>query len=327
MKASRVLLIIGMTYLTSCARTSFKPVDLGPVADQGTVQPPPATPTPTREVPPESPESPTVPPATPIVVVPTPQTNPSQPPPSAPPVVTPPSLPPVTPAPICEPVAAITKLTKILFLVDMSGSNRYPAVVGEHEERTVPATDPDKKFRIGSIRNFVQKFQNKKNFQWGFITFGGPSATDFILRQTKSSLTSDPREIFKALDTFQGWNDAGVTPYKKALGAAAKAFSSDRDQQIRDVQYFVILLTDGYPTDIRGTDELRKKMDELLFAVPQKIKLSTIFYGNQKIPESEMALDLLQDLAEMGSGQFANVNDPRTGINIEDVIPGNSCEK
>ena len=174
MKRSRVLFFVIFIFSMSCARTSFKPVDPRPENKQ--------TATPETPAPAPTPPAAVAPPV-PVVAGPpltSPTTTPVPLPPTTPPVVTVP--PPKPPPPVCEPVAAITRLTKILFLVDMSGSNRYSAVVGEHEERTVPATDPEKKFRIGSIRRFVEKFQNKKNFQWGFVTFGGPSAKDFILR-------------------------------------------------------------------------------------------------------------------------------------------------
>src|SRR5207253_6210232 len=69
----------------------------------------------------------------------------------------------------CSPqTSSAAKIVKILFVVDTSGSN-----AGEGGE--VP-TDPGKKWRSGTINNFINAYSAKTNFQYGLITFQGTSA-------------------------------------------------------------------------------------------------------------------------------------------------------
>lgn len=242
-------------------------------------------------------------------------------------VVTPPS------APVCVPVAAITRLTKILFLVDTSGSNSVAtdAITGNscdffNMSTCIPATDPAKKFRLGSIQNFVNKYTNKKNFQWGFITFSGVSAHDFVGKGSKLSFTASPDIMNSAINVFANQADGGDTPYASAINAATNAIANDPDHNsVLDPQYFVIMLTDGYPTDFQKTTDPVTYVSKLLAAAKQEVSLSTIFYGPQKAASSASAISLLQKMAALGVGQFANVNNPKTGINIDDVIPGKNC--
>ena len=84
-------------------------------------------------------------------------------------VVTPSS----TPAPVCN-VENIYRKTKILFLVDTSGSNAaatYNIINGQTVQ--TPATDPSKSFRGGAINTFFQTYQHKSNFSWGLHDFLG----------------------------------------------------------------------------------------------------------------------------------------------------------
>src|SRR4051812_27755046 len=63
-------------------------------------------------------------------------------------------------------------LTKMLFIVDQSGSNQSAAGC------TVSATctDPGKRMRGGSIQSFFNDYGSKTNFQWSFDVFSGTTS-------------------------------------------------------------------------------------------------------------------------------------------------------
>ncbi len=223
-----------------------------------------------------------------------------------------------TPAPSCVPVADITRLTKILFLVDTSNSNV--------EWIDAPPTDPTKNFRLGSIQNFLNQYESKSNFQWGFITFANGGTRNYIAPHGGASFTADPRVMQGALNSFAQSIDDGDTPYGRALTAATNAIHSDKDRNTAaNPQYFVVLITDGYPSDFSSPTNAKPLLTSLLGAAPTEVNLSTIFYGSQTSSSSSAALNMLSGMASFGGGQFANVNNPASGINISDVIPGHAC--
>jgi hypothetical protein len=232
------------------------------------------------------------------------------------------------------PVASITRLTKILFVVDTTGSNAEwidLQTQGQCTSRNhfgcVAPTDPDKTFRGGSIQSFLTKYGGKSNFQWGFMTFGDDTTVDYIGGYGSPSFTADPNVMQGALNEFMNTNDEGDTPYLLAIQAAQRAIANDRDNgTAANPQYFVVMLTDGYPTDITSAVQAAPYITSLLNTAHGASNLSTIFYGSQVDPSTAGALSLLQSMATMGNGQFANATQSGHGIiNIDNVIPGVAC--
>jgi hypothetical protein len=228
-------------------------------------------------------------------------------------------------------VGSITRLTKILFVVDQSGSNNSETM--EHGTRScdgsvvcTPATDPTKSFRGGAIQNFLNKYNSKTNFNWGFITFTDNSAKSLITAGGSPYLTGNPGEFQSAIGSFLGIADGGATPYQAALRTAKNTIQSDRDlSAASQPQYFVIFLTDGFPTDYQdwngsfNSASMQSDLNALLSVAPGRVSLSTVYYGQADDPD---AMTLLQNMARQGSGQFARASDTSTAINIDDVIPG-----
>ena len=236
----------------------------------------------------------------------------------------------------CAPTGASSRLTKILFLVDGSGSNNTwftPAVGNALECRDVnrigcaPPTDPTKAFRVGSIQRYFDRYRAVSNFEWSFIAFAGSSSTGLMPSgSTGSAFTPNPNVMQAAIQAFLARPDAGGTPVSTSLQMAAATVLADPDRgSLRDPQYVVVLLTDGYPSDYASANDALIDVDYLRAAAPGAVTLSTIYYGSQD-STSAAALSFLGQIASAGGGQFANVNDPRSGIDIQTVIPGQSCQ-
>lgn len=232
-------------------------------------------------------------------------------------------------------VAAITRMTKILFLVDTSGSNNmYTRLSGTQQclsgdsdfASCALPTDPNKTFRGGSLQNFLNNYSNKTNFQWGFITFADDYAQALINSNGNDQnpyLSSNPSAMQSALNTFYSMEDNYATPYQAALELAKKAIQNDRDlNSSSNPQYFVVLLTDGFPTDYNAlngafdSNAVQSDISALVNVAPGRVSLSTIYYGHN----DSNAQSLLNSMAQMGNGQFANVNNTSAGIRIDNVI-------
>ncbi len=226
-------------------------------------------------------------------------------------------------------VEAITRLTKIYFLVDTSGSNiestYNPGTCGASSCLT-PATDPTKAFRGGAISDFLNRFSHKGNFHWGFAVFSQDSAHALINNgNDQSPIFATPANVLQfALNTFSTIQDYGNTPYHSALSMAATAISNDPDlHSAAHPNYFVILLTDGFPTDyyIQGqfnSQLMTNDIQSLLATAPGQVNLSSIYYGLANDPT---AINLLKSMASMGGGQFAAATSTNQ-FKIDDVIPG-----
>ena len=236
-------------------------------------------------------------------------------------------------------VEAMYRQTKIIFLVDVSGSNSYPTAnygttpnCGNGGACT-PPTDPNKTFRHGQISDFLNRFAHKSNFDWSFATFAQDTSTSYINNGDAQSplFTNDTTRMQTALTSFMAVSDYGDTPYGQALSMAQRAIANDPDKDVVSAtgkpNYFVILLTDGFPTDLYNTDGsfnnslMVSEVNALLQASPGQVNLSTISYGTAN---DQVAINVLKQMAAQGGGQFANVNDTTSSFKIDDVIPGSS---
>ncbi len=237
-------------------------------------------------------------------------------------------------------VGAITRMTKIIFLVDTSGSNAIrtrnagtaeclPGDADYYTTCTMP-TDPTKSFRAGVIQNFLNTYSVKTNFHWGFITFKDNYATALInnMGNTQSPwLAADPVHMQSAINQLYGITDYYATPYQAALEMAKTAIRNDADlNSTAQPQYRIVMLTDGYPTDynaLNGSLDLnaiQNDINELKNIAPGRVSLSSIYYG----VNNPSAINLLSWMSNLGEGQFANVNNSDPTFKIDNVIPGTS---
>lgn len=207
---------------------------------------------------------------------------------------------------------------KVLFIVDMSGSN-YES----------PGTDPDKSMRAGSIQTFFDSYKSNSHISWGFIGFQGTSAFAFINKGSTSnaSFSSSANAMQSAINTFEGMIDDDKTPYKAALNLAQTAISGDNADS--NTKYVVVFLSDGMPSDYvnnsSGDQQLDGDVSNLVNLLPGRISFNTIYYG----PTDATASQRLRDMATAGSGQFLDTNNNPTGktfyISDNISIPGATC--
>lgn len=229
-------------------------------------------------------------------------------------------------------VAAISRLTKIIFVVDTSGSNVSPTMnnglsyCDPSVSVCTPATDPTKSFRGGAIQSFFNHYQQKANFDWGFVTFSGTQAQALTQNGYYAGITSVPSQFQQALQTFYSIQDGDATPYKAALQLTTALIQNDLDlNATTQPQYFVIFLTDGFPTDYQDSfgnfksAAMQSDLAGLLAVAPGRVSLSSVYYGQA---DDQNAMSLLKSMALQGGGRFAHAADTTTVLKIDDVIPG-----
>lgn len=244
----------------------------------------------------------------------------------------------VPPSPTATPgactVETIYRKTKIIFLVDTSESNsvaEYNNINGQNV--LFPASDPAKRFRGDAINSFFTTYQHKANFNWSFATFAGGGATAYIGTSANPQFSVNSSDMSSAISRFYSATDGGRTPYGAAINLATSAISRDPDLNSSDKpNYFVILLSDGFPTDYTDaygnfkSAQMQSDVAALKAAAPGRVMLSTIYYSGQ---EYAPAVSVLKQIASTGGGQFAEVI--TTGSNntfkIDDVISsGTICQ-
>jgi hypothetical protein len=255
---------------------------------------------------------------------------------SVPPVTTP-----ITPPapPTCQ-LQSVTVPVKILFVVDTSGSNNSPTTDNGTLscglfQTCAPATDPYKSLRSGSITNFFAQYSSKPNFSWGFEVFSNDGGQAYITSgATQSPSFSNANAMQSAINQFNAETDGGGTPYIAALSMAQSTLATDADINSTAVNaplYYVIFLSDGYPTDSLNSDgtvnqaPVNKSISQLINLAPGRVFVSTVYYGTINDP---VASGLLQSMAQVGKGQFLNVDTTTTStININDLItvPSGQC--
>jgi Mg-chelatase subunit ChlD len=221
---------------------------------------------------------------------------------------------------------------KVLFVVDTSGSNSttYNGSKGGScagRLGCVPATDPQKTFRGGSISEFFEKYKDRPNFSWGFETFSKDSVLSYI-GQNANALFGNSIAMESAIDAFSLELDRGKTPYLKALEGIQTAIANDSDLHSTaefPPLYYVVFMSDGYPTDSNRA-QIRESVEKIVSLDPARISLSTIYYGTQNDPE---ASGTLENMATVGGGQFVNFDtNSNETIDIQDLIslPTTTCK-
>lgn len=222
---------------------------------------------------------------------------------------------------------SVLKPTKVIFLVDVSGSN-LTGPRGDSDQ----GTDPEKKFRFGVINEFFQKHGGKPSISWSFITFSGTKAKALIKSNDDQQPQFGNQDIMRTtLLKFNDVKDDGATPYKAALRMAGRLIRDDlQSLNATDAlmtQYRIAILTDGYPTDYCSggasancpgkieDHRLMKDVQSLVNLSPDAIQLSSVYYG---LPDAEAAARL-KGMAKAGNGQSVDTN-VNQKIQLDDVI-------
>ncbi len=227
--------------------------------------------------------------------------------------------------PVCEPGQAInSKPTKVIFVVDQSGSNLDgPA---EHPGR---ATDPDKSLRFGALSEFLGLHGIKRHMSWGMIGFKSSGAYPLTFKGVqRMPAFGGLQEMLAALELFKSTKDSGVTPYLAGLKMAQELIASDLLAGVAaGTQYRIAFMSDGYPTDITlgsgiGEGDIDRGVENIVRLAPSSIQVSTVYYG---LPDATAAARL-QRMAAKGGGEFLDVGKSNT-LHLGDVIkvPKPSC--
>ena len=215
---------------------------------------------------------------------------------------------------------AQTAPIKMLFVVDMSGSNASGDNGG-------PPTDPGKTMRAGSIQKFFTDYAAKANFSWGFIGFQFTSAQSFVGASGAASFGA-ASSMQGAIDQLKCQSDSGGTPYSAALNMTAAAIRNDPDlNSATKPIYVVVFLSDGMPNPAypNGDAQLYGDVAAIASIAPGRVSINTVFYG----ADDPAAGPRLQGMATAGGGHFLNTNQYPAGMDfqISDAIylPGLTC--
>lgn len=205
---------------------------------------------------------------------------------------------------------ALTTPVRMIFVVDVSGSN-----TGNN------GTDPQKAVRAGSIQRFYNSYANKTNFSWSFITFANNSANTLIANANSAAMQG-------AINTFNGMDDKGETPYVAALNQTEASIVNDGARPA-NVKYIVVFFSDGMPNPAVNDSTLAANVTEIKKAsglANDPVSFNTVYYGQN----NQDAHDRLQMMAQVGGGNFldTNVNPTGNAFLISDlvIVPGVVCQ-
>jgi hypothetical protein len=211
----------------------------------------------------------------------------------------------------CDSNLGTTKeLTKMLFIVDMSGSNMGAAdcTLGPN------CTDLNKKMRAGSITRFFTHYGNRVNFNWAFETFQGTTANALISSAAGMPTFSDANAMQSAITTFTSEADSGGTPYMAALNLATTTIANDPDLNGgNNPQYIVVFMSDGQPDAGDAASTILNQVNTMVGLRPGKITFNAVYYGTG----DATAAGLLQSMSQIGHGNFLNTSVNPTGLDFE----------
>jgi len=210
-----------------------------------------------------------------------------------------------------------TKNVKVLFLIDTSGSNA--SINGG------PGTDVGKVWRLSTINSFISAYGSKPNFEFGFATFQGTSASALITSNMHGIFTKNPAEVSQAISDFKNIKDEGNTPYDAALAIVRDMINYDQQRMAaKDVGYVVVMVSDGSPTNTSYTDSrngmtnLTNDVNKILAEAPGQISLNTVYLYNQAAPTASQKA-YLQKISSLGSGAFIEASSNQT-VQISDTV-------
>lgn len=210
----------------------------------------------------------------------------------------------------------INQLVKIIFVLDISGSNAISS--GGR-----PATDPTRDRRYGSLTRWLDKRAANPSEYYTLMEFSGNNTIiapglqnydpDYAPFTNEISYFSDTVNVQRGSTT-----DVDATPYKSALntvintirGDAQKAKDrADLGEPATQSTYIVIFLSDGAPTDSAGpeilniisSDLMQLPKDPTFGGFINQINLNTgYYYVDNDVPTARR---LLEDMAKAGKGE------------------------
>ena len=209
---------------------------------------------------------------------------------------------------IVDPLEVAGGALKIMFVVDVSGSNQ--------------SNDSNGSKRADNIDEFVQSLAEEGGaYQYGLIRFDGSvePAISYPDDSQKARFTDDLEELFEATDTIRKKPAVGGTQYGMAIQAAKVAIETDIEEFPDErSSYVVLFISDGQPNDFN----LNFGVSDLVNVNGGDVYLSTAYYGSS----GNQAVEILRDMAVEGGGNFVNFEDGEhwdlEGLLIEpDVIP------
>ncbi len=190
---------------------------------------------------------------------------------------------------VTDPIAVQGSVTKLLFVIDMSGSNSK--------------TDKTGSKRAGNIDRFVQKLSLKdESYQYGILLGGGsPINYDNNTAPIQARFTEDPSEVYQVTQMIRtkptgGLNGSMDPDFSKTVSVIQGDI--DRFPNQRN-SYIVFYISDGEndkATALKGASQVMN--------IKRSIYISTGFYGRD-------ASSLLKEVAELGGGKFANFEDSK----------------
>ncbi|WP_413288678.1 VWA domain-containing protein [Bdellovibrio sp. HCB337] len=217
-----------------------------------------------------------------------------------------------------------TKTTKILFLIDTSGSNAG--------NNGAAGTDMGKTWRLATINSFINAYASKPNFQFGFATFQETSAKALLESNNHGIFTNNMTEINQAIQALKDTEDQGNTPYDAALSIVKDMISYDQVRNpSKEVGYVVIMVSDGSPTNKSYTNEatgmtaLTNDVKAINNVAVGQISVNTVYLYNQSVPSASQK-SYLQKIASVGHGAFIEASSQQI-IQISDTVqvPTTTC--
>jgi hypothetical protein len=204
-----------------------------------------------------------------------------------------------------------------MFMVDNSGSTAV--------------TDPNHNYRVKTVQNFISAYGSHTNLTYSFGYFNGTNAKEFNSTTFDSSFTTpfgDASFLSHALTLYESIAPSGSTPYAAAF-ASLRAVVRHDEAAGTHMNYVVVFMSDGMPTDISGDQvaEIKRLVDNLRTSVEVNgtslLTVSSVYFG----PENDStSIGNLTAMASEGSGQFVDTNSLTSALKINDIIsvPG-SC--
>jgi hypothetical protein len=210
---------------------------------------------------------------------------------------------------LCK-VGTIKKNVRILFMIDDSGSTLQ--------------TDPQKRFRVQTIQEFIREYGGNSNLSYSFGYFNGTTAKmyDMVTNRFSEGSAANPvgasSQLSTALLSYESITSASNTPYQAAFNALKNAINADSNPG-NDHDYVVVFESDGQPTDVTSMTNLNALSTSLKSAASAKgalLTVSTVYFGDASDSKS---ISNLSGMAAAGGGRFVNTN-VSTNIKINDLI-------
>lgn len=199
------------------------------------------------------------------------------------------------------------QLTKFLFVIDKSGSNRQFQQLDPATGTiiVVPGTDPECDKRCNNIEKFVDELGQSEYYEYGMISFQQEKADAIINGGGLNDpiFTKEVQEVYDGINALRSQIDDGATPFGSALDLVDTAIRNDKIRfPEQDAYYMIFFVSDGEPTDVNNDEELFIRIKNMKEAYEGRFFLSTAYYG----PENFNAEDRMQKMAKEGNGEYTN---------------------